>query len=91
MAENEGRGAGPDVVLMVCVECGREYQFEEGESLPDDLTCEKCGNEVFRRFDDAATPDEVRADFRESTERDLATDDPAGDATRADLHDLNNP
>jgi hypothetical protein len=27
----------------------------------------------------------------ESTERDLATNDPEGDVTRGDLHELNNP
>lgn len=86
----ERRASGGDVVLLVCQKCGREYQFEEGESAPPDLTCEKCGNQVFRRFDDAAVPDEVQADFRDSTERDLDTNDPAGDATRGDLHDLNN-
>lgn len=92
MADNEERYAGSiDVVLMVCVECGREIEFEGGHRPPDDLECEKCGNQVFRRFEDSSSPDDVQADFRESTERDLATDDPGGDATPGDLHDLNNP
>lgn len=83
--------AATGVLLMVCLECGREYQFEGGEEVPEDLTCEKCGNEVFRRFDATESPDEVQSDFRDSTERELATDDPAGDATAGDLQDLNNP
>lgn len=92
MANDEERGADAGgVMLLVCLECGREYQFEAGEEPPPGLTCEKCGNEVFRRFDDAAVPDEVQADFRESTDRDLDTDAPGGEATRGDLHDLNNP
>jgi DNA-directed RNA polymerase subunit RPC12/RpoP len=78
-----------EVVVLVCMTCGREYHFEGGDAPPEDLECEKCGSEVFRRFDDAAVPDEAQADFRESTDRDLATDDPEGDATRGDLHDLN--
>lgn len=92
MAKDEAReGRGGDVVLLVCIECGREEQFEGGEEPPSELTCEKCGNQVFRRFEDSAAPDEARAEFRESTERDLATDDPAGDATTGDLLDLDTP
>lgn len=92
MAAREERETGAaDVVLMVCIECGTEYQFEGGETPPDDLVCEKCGGEVFRRFEDAAVPGEAAEDFRDVTERDLDTDDPEGDATPGDLHDLNNP
>ena len=91
--EQEGQPADPvgEVVLLVCIECGREYEFEGAEEPPEDLTCEKCGNQVFRRFEDTATPSEALTDFRESTDRDLATDDAEGDATDGDLYDLNNP
>lgn len=93
MANGEGREADASggVVLLVCQMCGREYQFEAEAEAPEDLTCEKCGNTVFRRFDATETPDEAQAEFREETERDLATDDGPGDVTRGDLHDLNNP
>lgn len=92
MATNEERRATTgDVVLQVCVKCGREVQFEAAEEIPSDLKCEKCGNQVFRTFEDSASPGEAMADFRDETDRDLATDDAAGDATRGDLHDLNNP
>lgn len=104
MARNEGReeqatsgGAAAgrtdraNVTLLVCLECGREYQFEGAEEPPEDLTCEKCGNTVFRPFDDSGSPSEIQQDFRDSTERDVSTDDPAGDVTPGDLHDLNNP
>lgn len=89
----EGRDQEPTtaVVMMVCLECGTEHTFEAGETPPDDLVCEKCGNEVFRRFEDTAQPGEARADFEAVTERDLDTDDPEGEATPGDLHDLNNP
>ncbi len=92
MAES-GRGGEErnDVLVMTCLECGRDYEFVDGESPPPDLTCEKCGNQVFRRFDASRAPDEVQEDFEDMTERDLATDDPGGDATPGDLHDLNNP
>jgi DNA-directed RNA polymerase subunit RPC12/RpoP len=88
--EREDGEEGPvEVLLLVCMNCGREYQFEAGEDPPEDLECEKCGGEVFRRFDDAAVPNEAQAEFREETERDMSPDDAEGDATRADLHDLN--
>lgn len=92
MASNEqDDAAATDVVLLVCIECGRELQFEGGEDRPSDLKCEKCGNEVFRRFDDSSNPGEAGVEFRESTERDVNTDDTAEDTTRQDLLDLNNP
>ena len=91
MADGPGRGEGPtEVVLLVCVTCGTEHQLESGETPPDDLSCEKCGGEVFRRFQDAESPDEVRADHAEATGRDLDPDDPPTDTERGDILDLNN-
>jgi DNA-directed RNA polymerase subunit RPC12/RpoP len=90
MASGEGeRDSAGEVTLHVCMTCGREYQFEGDEGPASDLSCEKCGGRVFRQFDDAAVAGEARAEFREETERDLATNDPEGEATRSDLHDLN--
>ncbi len=77
------------VLVQVCIECGKEYMFEEQEP-PKDQKCDKCGNSVFRSFYADTQPDEVARDYAESTERDTATDDPATDITRGDLHDLNN-
>jgi predicted RNA-binding Zn-ribbon protein involved in translation (DUF1610 family) len=88
---DEGGGGAADVVLMVCVACGWEVQLEPGETPPAELECEKCGNEVFRRFDASATPGEAESEFLEETERDTDTDDPAPDTERGDLLDLNNP
>jgi len=87
--DTAGRGDAGDVRVLVCLTCGRDQQYEGGSDTPADLQCEKCGGQVFRRFDDAAVPDEVQADFRGETERDLDANDPPGDATRGDLHDLN--
>lgn len=88
--EDRQASAAGGVVLLVCIECGREYGFEGEDELPDELKCEKCGNGVFRRFDDTGSPDDVQADFRESTERDLAPNDAEGETTAGDLYDLNN-
>ena len=87
MARDEDTGSG--VLVQVCLECGNEYYFEQAPP-EEGLTCEKCGNGVFRSFLAPRTPDEVQESFAESTERDTATDDPATDVTRGDLHDLNN-
>lgn len=88
--ETPGRTGPPaeGVLTQVCIECGKEYNFDEGDP-PAGLTCEKCGNTVFRSF---FTPlnDEVADDFRDSTERDLAPNDDPGDVTRGDIVDLNN-
>jgi DNA-directed RNA polymerase subunit RPC12/RpoP len=77
------------VLVLVCLECGQEYYFEQ-EQQPEELACERCGNTVFRSFRAERTPDDVQQDFKDSTERDLATDDPATDVSPGDLHDLNN-
>lgn len=76
------------VLVAVCEECGREYFFQE--TLPEDLACERCGNQVFRTFEADTAPDEVDDEFREETERDLAPDDPEGDVVDGDIRDLKN-
>jgi predicted nucleic acid-binding Zn-ribbon protein len=82
--------SGADGVLVqVCLKCGKEYMFDDHEP-PADLACEKCGGEVFRSFFAETRADEVTEDFRESTDRDTLTTDPATDVTRGDLHDLGN-
>jgi len=86
--QNEERNddEGP-VLVQVCMECGKEYTFVE--EPPEDLKCEKCGNEVFRSFYDG-DEGEALEDFRETTERDLDTDAGATDVTPGDLQDLRN-
>src|SRR6476660_3891841 len=83
-------GAQTDgVLIMVCMECGHDYMFDDGPP-PEDLKCEKCGNTAFRSYFEPLVEDDVDADFHETTDRDLATNDPEGDATRGDILDLNN-
>jgi DNA-directed RNA polymerase subunit RPC12/RpoP len=77
------------VLTQVCMECGKEYLFDEAPP-PAGLVCEKCGNAVFRSFFTVRRHDDVEADFRASTERDLAPDDTEADVTRVDVMDLNN-
>ena len=87
MSQKESRT--DDVLVEICIECGKEYMFDNQET-PDDLRCEKCGNTVFRAFHASRRSDEAADDFHDSTDRDLLTTDPPSDVTRGDLHDLNN-
>jgi len=77
------------ILTETCIECGKEYIFEDLPPPPD-LTCDKCGNVVFRSFFTARGYDEVEEDFRASTERDLALDDAPDDVTESDILDLDN-
>ena len=83
-------GLAEGVLVQVCVECGQHYFYDEAQP-PADQKCERCGNTVFRSFFDVTSDDEVDEDFRATTERDTATDDPSTDVARGDLYDLNNP
>ena len=46
MAKDE-RDSG--ILVQVCVECGREYTFED-DPPPEDLKCEKCGGTEIQRY-----------------------------------------
>jgi hypothetical protein len=75
------------VLTLICFKCGTEYFFEDA-APPEELSCEKCGNTVFRSF---FTPegDDAARDFEDSTARDLDPDDAEGDAAPGDALDLN--
>jgi hypothetical protein len=77
------------VLVQVCLECGKEYTFET-KPPPSKLTCEKCGNTVFRSFFEVTGSDDVETDFQDSTARDLSTEDDPEDVTRSDILDLDN-
>lgn len=84
-----GNDHADGVLVQVCMKCGREYTFHRHDP-PSDLECGKCGGDVFRSFYAHTRSDEADDDFREVTERDVGTTDPATDVTRGDLHDLGN-
>ena len=77
------------VLVQICISCGKECTFDKTPP-PENLTCPKCGNQVFRSFFAARGYDEVDADFRASTERDLEPNEPESDVTKSDILDLNN-
>lgn len=82
-----GAGEGEGVLTLVCLKCGTEYYYSEG-GPPSEVTCDKCGNTVFRSFY-SADGDEVAEDFEDSTSRDMHPDDAEGDTFPGDVLDLN--
>ena len=87
-AERADRGDEGGVLTLVCLKCGQEYYFSDG-APPPGITCEKCGNGVFRDFYSPREGDEAAEDFDETTARDMNTDDAEGDTLPGDLLDLN--
>ena len=79
--------ADEGVLTLVCLKCGTEYYFQDG-SPPESISCEKCGNTVFRSFD-SVEGNEAAEDFRDSTARDLDPDDAEGETLPGDVLDLN--
>lgn len=76
------------VLTLVCLTCGQEYYFADTDPQ-DGMTCERCGNGVFRNFFTPAEDDEVAQDFADTTDRDLDPDDAEGDTLPGDVIDLN--
>jgi DNA-directed RNA polymerase subunit RPC12/RpoP len=86
MVDPASDDSGEEVLVLVCMECGKEYSYTE--EPPDSLTCEKCGNTVFRSFHGDGGG-EAGEDFREMTERDTNPEDGPTEITPGDLRDLN--
>lgn len=76
------------VLTLVCFKCGTEYYFTDADP-PEGMSCEKCGNTVFRDFFSPLTGDEAARDFVDSTARDLDPDDAEGETLPGDVLDLN--
>lgn len=89
-ADSSGRSEEParGVLTLVCFKCGTEYYFTESDP-PEGISCEKCGNSVFREFFSPVSGDEAAQDFEDSTARDLDPDDAEGDTMPGDVLDLN--
>lgn len=85
-AAESGRQPAQEVLTLICETCGKDYFFED-EPPPERMRCGKCGGTVFRAYD-SAVGDEASDDFRDATERDTDTDDPATDVAPGDIMDL---
>jgi len=89
-ARPDGRSGEADdgVLTLVCLKCGTEYYFSDSAPAAG-MSCEKCGNQVFRDFYSPAEGDEASRDFEDTTGRDLDPDDAEGDTLPGDVLDLN--
>ncbi len=83
----DSRPTPGELLVLICLECGKEFMFED-EAPPADLSCDKCGNAVFRPFAVSPGRDDVEDEFRASTERDLTPEEGPGDVTPGDVSDL---
>ena len=83
MADNRGpRG----IVTMICLTCGNEKSFTD--RVPAALTCQRCGNTVWRQFATPTEPDEATIDQLETQARSIQYGDPSPETTRDELADL---
>lgn len=84
MASNDRGPRG--LVTMVCVACGNEKHFDQ--QVPDALTCDKCGQTVWRQFATPTVPDEATIDQLEMQARPMEYGDPSPGTTREELGEL---
>ena len=83
MADNRGpRG----IVTLVCITCGNEKTFEK--TVPNALTCDKCGATVFRSFATPTEPDDATIATLEEQARSISYGDSSPDTAPGDVRDL---
>ena len=74
------------VTTLVCLSCGKEKFYTQ--DVPATVTCEQCGNTVFRTFSTPTEPDDAAIDAAEAQARSIAYGDSSPDTTRDDVRDL---
>ena len=83
MANDKGpRG----IVTLVCITCGNEKTFEK--TVPNALTCDKCGATVFRSFATPTEPDDATIATLEEQARSISYGDSSPDTAPGDVSDL---
>ena len=74
------------LVTMICLTCGNEKSFSD--RVPAALTCNRCGNTVWRQFATPTEPDEATIDQLEMQARPMDYGDPSPGTTREELGEL---
>jgi hypothetical protein len=74
------------VTTLVCLTCGKEKFYTQ--EVPASVTCEQCGNTVFRTFATPTEPDDAAIDALEAQARSMAYGDSSPETTRDDVRDL---
>lgn len=79
--------SGPRGLLtLVCLTCGNEKFYDQ--SVPQTVTCERCGGTVFRNFATPTEPDEASIAQLEDQARSIAYGDSSPDTATGDVRDL---
>ena len=79
--------SGPRGILtLVCLTCGNERFYDQ--SVPAQVTCERCGGTVFRNFATPTEPDEATIAQLEDQARSISYGDASPDTTPGDVRDL---
>jgi ribosomal protein S27E len=74
------------IVTLVCITCGNEKSYEQ--TVPNAVTCEKCGGTVFRTFATPTEPDDASIAQLEEQARSISYGDSSPDTTPSDVRDL---
>lgn len=81
------RTSGPRGVLtMVCITCGHQEFFDR--TVPNSLTCRKCGAKVFRHFATPTEPDEAAISHMQQEARSIAYGDSSPQTSPDEVRDL---
>ena len=79
--------SGPlGIVTLVCLTCGNELFFDK--SVPDNVTCERCGGSVFRTFATPTVRDDASIAQLEDQARSISYGDSSPDTSEGDVRDL---
>jgi hypothetical protein len=76
-------------LTLICLTCGNRKDYDD--TPPTRVTCEKCGNTVFRNFFSPLEPDEATIEQLEESARSIALDDVSPETAPEDIRELNNP
>lgn len=83
MANDDGpRG----LLTLVCLTCGNEKFYDK--TVPNAVTCEKCGGTVFRNFATPTEPDDAAIASLEEQARSISYGDSSPDTSPGDVSDL---
>jgi hypothetical protein len=74
------------VVTLICLTCGKERFYTQ--DVPATVSCDQCGNTVFRTFATPTEPDDAAIDAAEAQARSISYGDSSPDTTRDDVRDL---
>ena len=76
------------IVSLVCITCGNEKHYDQ--QVPASVTCDKCGNTVWRQFATPTAADEATIDQLEMQSRSIELGDASPETSPEELRELDN-